>query len=468
MSSGQAQALVLVPDGPPGNARLRSLLRQADLSPETLARRLNALASELGLNRRITEKTPYKWLRGSVPREPWPAVVVHLLSGCLGTPVSLEDLGWSSRAGMVLPPADSGLTLPWTTQGASTALSAAVNVEHLTFFPVTGTSLTAPALGWLTAAPPGGPANVEGEAAGGVLVAAFEDVIASLRHLDDRHGSGIVLPLAQVQLRSLADILADRGRAALAGPGLQAAAAGLLGLAGWLSFDHGRPGQAQRYWIAGLRAAHAAGDRPAGACILRYMSVQAGAAGQHQEAITLAQAARRGVGQDITPRAAAILAFGSALACARARDHTATQAALDDARRELARAGPAAAEPGWASWLDDATAAAQTGTARLYLQDWEQARRHLATALRGLDPALSRERAVIHARLGLACAGQGHPDAASQHGTAAARILAHGTSSARCTAYLRDLEQALSPYRNNRSVAHFTAMMNNPEAAAAL
>ncbi len=90
------------------------------------------------------------------------------------------------------------------------------------------------------------------------------------------------------------------------------------------------------------------------------MSSQASAAGQHQEAITLAEAARRGAGPGTTPRAAVILA--------------------------LASADPDTPEPGWAHWLDHPMAAAQTGAASLHLHDWEQARRHLPIALRTLDP----------------------------------------------------------------------------------
>jgi hypothetical protein len=40
---------------------------------------------------------------------------------------------------------------------------------------------------------------------------------------------------------------------------LHGAAAESLRLAGFLSFDAGQHGQAQRYWLAALRGAHAAG-----------------------------------------------------------------------------------------------------------------------------------------------------------------------------------------------------------------
>jgi hypothetical protein len=475
MTAGTDPAGVPVPDGNGGavpGAALRSWLDRADLSPEELARRLNVLASEVGLRRTIDEKTPYKWLRGSVPRHPWPALTIHLLSSRLGTAVAAGDLGWpGSRAdpGWAAPaclPADAGLDLPWTVPGARSAVITAAQAQTRTagFLAVTGAVLTGPALGWLTAGPPGALARDTGPAAGRGHVTAIEDMTATLRLAGDRHGSSLALPQARALLSSVAGTLTQSACTEAEGARLHAAVAELLRLAGWLSFDAGLPGQAQRYWLAGLRAAHAAGDRPAGANILRSLSGQASAAGQHPEAIALAEAARRGAGPGITPRAAAVLAFGAALAHARAGDRAASQAAITDAWETLGTASPAVTEPGWASWLDHALVCALTGTVSLCLRDWDQARSHLATALRVLGPGRPRARAVIHARLGLACAGQGHPEPASEHGTAAARILADGTTSARCLTDVRDLHDALRPYRKNPAVVSFASLLARIEA----
>src|ERR1043166_2828199 len=51
--------------------QLRQLLQRATLTPEQFAHRLNRLATQMGLTARIDRKTPYKWLRGGLPREPW-------------------------------------------------------------------------------------------------------------------------------------------------------------------------------------------------------------------------------------------------------------------------------------------------------------------------------------------------------------------------------------------------------------
>jgi tetratricopeptide (TPR) repeat protein len=444
-------------------AGLRSWLDRADMSPEQLAGRLNALASEAGLRRTIEAKTPYKWLRGAVPRHPWPALTAHLLSARLGTAVTAEDLGWPGTrpapggAGPGCLPADAGLDLPWTVPGARRAVITATQPQAMTadFLPVTGAMLTGPALGWLTAGPPGGLASDAGPAVSGGHVTAIGDMTAGLRLAGDEHGSALVLPQARALLGSVTAALTQTACSEADGARLHAAAAELLRLAGWLSLDAGLPGQAQRYWLAALRPAHAAGDRGAGANLLRSLSSQASAAGQHPEAVTLAEAARRGAGPGLTPRAAAVLAFGAALAHARAGDRAATQAAVTDAWETLGTASPDTTEPGWARWLDRAAVCALTGTASLYLRDWDQARHHLTTALRALSPGQPRARAIIHARLGQAHAGQGNPEPASEHGTAAIRILTDSTTSARCLTDLRDLRHALHPYRSNRAVASF-------------
>jgi hypothetical protein len=445
---------------PVAGTGLRSLLDRADLSPEAMARQLNSLARGLGMTRELNEKTPYKWLRGSVPRDPWPALVAHFLSVRLGVPVAAADLGWDkARPDLFLRPADCGLTMPWTAQGARTAVLTVTSTDDMMFFPVNGIVPAAPAVGWMAAAQPGGAGRADDRPAGGVPAGAIQDFTASMRQLDGRHGSGLVLPLVRVQLRAVAGMLAGPGRGAPAGAGLPGAAADLLALAGWLTFDHGNRGLAQRYWLAGLRAAHAAGDRACGANILRLLSLHAGAAGQSQEAIALAEAARHGAGLHSAPRTAAVLAFGAALAHAQAGDHASARAAVDDARQALARPGTSGPEPSWASWLDAAMADAQEGTAFLGLRDWDQASSRLRTALRTLCPSRSRDRAVICAQLGLAYAGQGQPDRAGDHGLRSARILAAGTHSGVCTDYLRDLDRALRPYRT-KSAAEFRNTMN--------
>ena len=128
-------------DGSPRTA-LRALLQRASLSPEQFAKRLNVQASELGLKHRIDQKTPYKWFRGAVPRQPWPTLAAHLLSGTLGIEVSPEDLGWGTgNADMLCVPADTGLVVPWTVDGAlcaATEIMDGAAMDRRIFLSLTG------------------------------------------------------------------------------------------------------------------------------------------------------------------------------------------------------------------------------------------------------------------------------------------------------------------------------------------
>jgi hypothetical protein len=104
-----------------------------------------------------------------------------------------------------------------------------------------------------------------------------------------------VLGLAQNQVSYVLDLLRSHSYSESVGIRLHGAAAETLRLAGFLSFDTGRHPQAQRYWLAALRAAHAAGDRSIGANVLAFMSCQAKDLELYGEAIKLSEAARQGL-----------------------------------------------------------------------------------------------------------------------------------------------------------------------------
>jgi tetratricopeptide (TPR) repeat protein len=439
-------------------AALRGLLQRAGLSPEQFARRLSQLAGEQGLARRVDDKTPYKWFRGKIPRHPWPALAAHELSARLGSQVTAEDLGWgASTAGLQFLAAGAGLDLPWTVHGALTALGRVTSrgSPDQVFLPPCGTALTAPALGWLTAGPAGDPSRAEGRRVGTEQADDFQAITARLRRMGDRHGSGLVLPLAEDCARHLTGILAGTSYTAGTGIALYCAAAGLHLLAGGLCHDAGRAARAHRHWLAGLRASHAASDRAAGAAILAAMSAQASAAGHAVQAIQLARAAQRGH-PAAGPRLAAVISLAAARAHAAAGEAAACRAAITDARQALAAGSPDTAEPDWAARVDDAAACAHAGAAYLSLRAYAEARECLTAALHGLDPvARARDTALTHARLALACAGQNEPEPACRSAAQAAAILTSTVDSPRCVSYLRELHQALRPYRHHEAVTAF-------------
>jgi tetratricopeptide (TPR) repeat protein len=449
---------------------LRALLQRACLSPEQFAKRLNVQASELGLKHRIDQKTPYKWFRGAVPRQPWPALAAHLLSATLGIEVSSEDLGWGAgNTDVLCVPADVGLALPWTTEGALTAATEVMDgtaMDRRIFLGLTGSALTTPAFDWLIARPADDPSRVAGRQIKDAAVDNIEQQTAQLRRMDDQLGGGATLALVRAQVRHVVELLRDGSYTASVGTRLNAAAAELMRLAGWLSYDADRNPLAQRYWLAALHAAHAAGDRAIGANVLGFMSLQAYHAGQHGDAVKLAAAAKQRY-TGTSPRVQAIVDLRVAMAYSGVREDRSCRAAIDAAYEALRNIGPDAPEPDWAYWQDEANVNEQIGTCYLKQCDWSRAQNHFRAALRLADPSFVRQKAFRHTNLALAYVGGGDPERACHTATRAIDILAEDVISERCVGFVRQVQVALRPYRRLAVVTEFNERANTLFGAAA-
>ncbi|MGH3928173.1 MAG: hypothetical protein ACRDTT_35810, partial [Pseudonocardiaceae bacterium] len=302
---------------------LAAVLAELGWKPEILARRLNNFAALHGRAERMHVKTPYKWLHGTAPRAPWPALALALLTDELGRPVTAAELRWSGVEVEAVS-ALSGLILPWTAAGSLHAVRVvtdAGSMDRRILLTLLGASICAPAHEWLLARPEAETtlARMSGSPLSIGFIDGLDDMVGLLRRMDDQGGSGTLLQLVRGQLRYVLDLLDQHRYPETVGRRLHASAGELMRLAGWLSFDSGCHPQAQRYWVAALHAAHTAGDRALGANIVGSMSLQAKDLGQIRESITLAETAQAGY-PGATPRIAAIcdLRAAEAYACDRA------------------------------------------------------------------------------------------------------------------------------------------------------
>lgn len=172
---------------------------------------------------------------------------------------------------------------------------------------------------------------------------ALWEMCAAFTNVDRRLGGGyarstlvhytnqVVLPLLQ---GSYSDAI---GRA------LMAATARLCDLCGYMSFDSGRQGLAQRYFIQALRLAQAGGNRALGAHILDDMAMQAHYFGDAAQTLDLASA-----GLDCgSPLMQARGAAWQGRAYALRGDHRACAQACSMAERALNRAAPPTDERVW-------------------------------------------------------------------------------------------------------------------------
>ncbi len=438
---------------------LAVVLTELGWKPATLARRLNSFAALHGRRERVHAKTPYKWLRGDRPRSPWPALTVALLTGELERPITTADLGWDGDD-IEAVSAISGLVLPWTAAGSLHAVRAvtdAGSMERRILLTLLGAAACAPAHEWLIARADTGVARSSGVPLPVGAVDDLDDIVGRLRRMDDQLGSGTLLHLVRANLRYVLDLLDKRCYPDSVGRRLHATAGELMRLAGWLSFDSGQHPQAQRYWTAGLHAAHAAGDRALGTNIIGFMSAQAIDLGQIRESVTLAETARAGY-PGATPRVAAIIDLRTAQAHAYDRSVTECRRALDSAFDRLGDAPSSSGEPGWCYWLDEAQAHSMAGFCYLGLEDWGRARQHLHAALRLRGPDYRREGAQSRILLATTYLRQDRPevDHALSLASRAVETLTGEVDSVRSTGYLVRFVDHLAPYQRRPAVRQLT------------
>nr|WP_323809097.1 transcriptional regulator [Kitasatospora acidiphila] len=136
---------------------------------------------------------------------------------------------------------------------------------------------------------------------------------------------------------------------------LAEAAAEQTYLLGWMAYDDGEHGTAQRYLIQSLRLAEESGNPALGAHVLAGMADQAALLGHPDEGRRLAQAGRAGLSR--TPESDACLADLWALegrALAKLGDRQGAIRAVSQSEAAYAKVTPDSEEAEWARYIDPA------------------------------------------------------------------------------------------------------------------
>jgi hypothetical protein len=227
----------------------------------------------------------------------------------------------------------------------------------------------------------------------------------SMKAIDDRHGGGVALPMAVEYLRGeVAPLLRARYSDAVGRALFSATSEFTLGV-GWMAYDAGKHGLAQRYMAQALRMSHAADDRAFGGRILAAMSHQALHLGDVRHGTDFACAARAGTQGAVTPTIVMMLAAMEACAHAARGDGSLCLRALSDAERAFARSTPGE-DPPWVEFDEGALA----GHLARCFRDLDRPREAERFALRSIQlcqPTHLRTRAQRHAILAGAYAQQG-------------------------------------------------------------
>lgn len=489
------------------NQRLSALIEEAGFSHAGLARRVDQLGIEHGLDLRYDKTSVTRWLRGQQPRGATPALIAEVFTRRLGRRLSAQDLGLDACA-----PVYAGLEFAESPAEAVDIVSsmwrkdtgAHSELRRIAFTPA---GLVVPSRDWLigrsddrvaretpqdlgiapparvpmrpvgptggaavaVGVPPQGRRPVGSAETGAVAappvtrglqrvgrgdIAAVRAVGDLFRSLDNAYGGGHARQALIRYLESEAEPML-RGRYSEAiGRSLFGAVADLTRLAGWTSYDIGAHGLAQRYFVQSLRLAQAANDRAYGAYVLVTMSRQAVYLGHGREAVQLARVAQQGVGTVAPNAVQALMHAAEARGHGLIGDARSCTTSLVRAERALQAARPGDDLPGWARFFDEAQLADEFGHCYRDLQQWRPCAQHAERSLRLRGPNFARSRVFCRTVLATARLGMGEVDEACAAATEALRGASE-MRSLRAVEYLREFSRRLAPYRGNPSVRAF-------------
>ncbi|WP_028805174.1 hypothetical protein [Streptomyces sp. 142MFCol3.1] len=454
------------------NRQLAALIAEAGFSNAGLARRVDQLGLEHGLDLRYDKTSVTRWLRGQQPRGTTPALIAEVFTRRLGRRLTAQDLGLDACA-----PVYAGLEFAATPEEAVDIVSGLwrkdsgshAELRKIAFTPA---GLVVPSRDWLIGRADDrvgrgetGPGRVPGQGRPAVPrqrsqtergpgqkvtggdIAALRSVGELFRALDNAYGGGHARQALVRYLEHEAEPMLRGTYGEQTGRRLFAAAADLTRLAGWTSYDIAAHGLAQRYFVQALRLSQAAGDRAYGSYVLVTMSRQAVYLGHGREAVQLARVAQQGVGS------AAPSVVQALLHAAEARGHgvlgevRACTAALVRAERALEASRTGEEVPHWARFFDEAQLSDEFGHCHRDLQQYRAAAQHAERSLQLRAPGYARSRLFCRVVLASARLGLGELDQACQLGAEAAGQAAE-MRSVRAVEYVRDFERRLEPYKD--------------------
>ncbi|MFF9812651.1 regulator [Streptomyces sp. NPDC014006] len=457
------------------NRQLAALIAEAGFSNAGLARRVDQLGLEHGLDLRYDKTSVTRWLRGQQPRGTTPALIAEVFTRRLGRRLTAQDLGLDACA-----PVYAGLEFAATPDEAIDIVSGlwrkdSGNHAELRKIAFTPAGLVVPSRDWLIgrsddkvargeppmrvpvqgrSVVPQQRGRAERQPAVRVSagdIAALRSVAELFRTLDDTYGGGHARQALVRYLEHECEPMLRGVYGEQTGRRLFAAAADLTRLAGWTSYDIAAHGLAQRYFVQALRLTQAAGDRAYGAYVLVTMSRQAVYLGHGREAVQLARVAQQGVGTGVPPVVQALLHAAEARGHGVLGEVRSCTASLVRAERALEAARGGDEVPHWARFFDEAQLADEFGHCHRDLQQFRAAAQHAERSLLLRGSGYARSRLFCTVVLATARLGLGELEQACRLGAEAAGAAAE-MRSVRAVEYVRDFERRLEPYRDAAAV----------------
>ncbi|WP_344920278.1 hypothetical protein [Streptosporangium oxazolinicum] len=291
----------------------------------------------------------------------------------------------------------------WDQPGSMLAIDQALGnamMDRRGFMRLTGAGLAGFATEWLNVDPVELTSVLRGGRITEDFVSQIEAGMPRLRMLGEAYGGQRSRRLIDAELGMVAEVLEKSSYSVAVAQRLHGLAAELGRLAGYISFDAGLHSAAQRYWVAAVHSAHAAGDRALGANILKSMALQCYDFGDFSGFLAIARTAYEGAG-NATPRTVGMLAVRLARAHASVHDDAEAHRLLGVADTYFGQ-GPRDDDPAWIGYFDEGEFHAQVGMCYLELGNMRQADSRLDKALKGFFTAKPLDHAtylVMRARV---------------------------------------------------------------------
>ncbi len=429
------------------NDRLASVMHEAALSHKALARAVREAATRRGEASSADHTSVSRWLAGMQPRRPTPELIAEALSMRLHRRVTMAEIGMERAPDRR---EDVGLDYP-DDPTETTALLARLwradldDVRSIAEITPEAAAWAAASRKWLVRPDEEPALGGRGERrVGAADLPAIRATITAFSILDGHFGGGNARSaLIQYLHNELLPMLLGRYSDQV-GRQLHAIVAEALLQAAWMTYDVGRQGLAQRYFVQALRLAQAAGDVLLAGSILDAMSHQATFLGRHRMAAELARSARAGTRGAATPTLTAHFLAMEARAAAAGGDQAATMRLLSEAVRVFERS-QRGNDPDWIAYFDDAELAAEFGHCFRDIGRGSDAVSYADRALaaaRGMSSRSDFFVTMVRAD-GLLASGE-----LEQACATAAEALDFGRpiKSARCVEYLRTFRTHLAPH----------------------
>lgn len=443
------------------NDALRALIEEAGHSFAGLARRVNSLGAAYGLDLNYDYTAVYRWVkRGERPRpQGVPSMIATALSERLGRQIDPSDFGMPDENVL----ADRALSYsPDLTATVKTILElgrADLNRRAvITAAPFMLAALASPSRDWLLATLEGAITERGPRKIGMMQVEAIRGMFGLFQEMDVMRGGGHARVALVEYMNSYVLPLVMHHHDHDVQLALYEAAAEQVYLVGWMAYDDGRHGLAQRYLIQSLRLAEASGNSVLGAHVLAGMSDQANLLGYPREALMLARAGQQAITTDDSPACLADLQVLEARALAALGPDNAEAAAKAVARAEgtFQRVVPQN-EPEWARFIDAAYLFGEAAHCFRDLGDATQIARFGGdSAAEASRQKRARRGALSQAALTIGELARKEVESAA---TRALEVvtLSKRVNSSRCVETVRDLTKRFKPYSHLHEVQRFHA-----------